>query len=643
MIGIKAPTAKELGIKDEELFVLIQRLNGAVDPVRQPPPHTWVLHLKNTTPLRMDAVRSLPTASTKTHEFLERVMVYMGPLQFDGLRTSRTIKKTMLPDADIQRAVEMGKFEPCDPSLVRGGGAVLPEGVHGVNVFAVPELKGRRRLITEPHLNAVISKHEVPRVDYPTRLGRRQSLRYAKYMIQIDFEAFYDAIPIPETMRDKFVFRSRGGDYYRLRTLPTGARWSVAVGQAVTSVIVDIDTPVVIHTLIDNIMIAAHEGQEAEFVSAARRILSRIRIANLLTSPDREELASTSDAGLLTIAQESNIFLGEEYAAWDGHQRMIRNSTKTVAKIMLSLRATRFSCRTFASVVSLIMFALHTTRLNPARSFSLLRAYRGVYRMVHRGYDWDDLIPYLDQRVHDCLLRVGQQLVENPWYQIADARQPTYEDSFYDLICVTDASAGGWGAYVQSTRSGETRSYQQQWVHDLNMHERQGRRLGHPSDNRNNYPNDPPAGEGYFNAQHSAHAEPRAAELLLRRLAKEGSLPPDTRVALVTDHFPIVHAQRKLNGYGGIGRGYSLNKLFEYVHDLQFVGQVEVNLFYIAGPLNPADFISRNFGELPENSAGNIFKREVHGMGLPALRTTYSPLCEEKHTEEDGEGYGWDG
>lgn len=65
----------------------------------------------------------------------------------------------------------------------------------------------------------------------------------------------------------------------------------------------------------------------------------------------------------------------------------------------------------------------------------------------------------------------------------------------------------------------------------------------------------------------------------------------------MTDHEAIVRAQRKLNGYGGIGRGYALNKLYEYVYDMWFNNNIEVTFFYIAGKLNPADSLSRNFGD----------------------------------------------
>eukprot|EP00796_Vickermania_ingenoplastis_P011271 gene11271-biopygen7752 len=425
----------------------------------------------------------------------------------------------------------MGKFEPCEVPIQDNK---LPWDVHGVNTFAVPELKGRRRLITEPHLNAVIAKHEVPRVTYPSRLSRRQSLRYAKYMLQIDFEAYYDSIPLPECLRNNFVFLTKDKRYMRLCTLPTGARWSVAVGQAVTNVIVDIDTPVIVHTLIDNIMIAAHDGMEKEFLSATRRILERIRTANLLTSPDRDQILAMDDRSLLTLAQESNVFLGEEYAAWNGTERLVRNSSKTVAKIMLCLEIPQYTNRAFASAVSLLLYALHTTQLNPASAFKLLRAYRGVYRNVERGQDWDAPMEYLETGVRRDMQQLGREICVNKWWTIAEVRRPTYEDHDYGLICYTDASAAGWGAIVQSPEERWVRTYQQKWIPDFVPG---AQAPDHVKRSK------------HFSAKFSAHAEPRAVHILLKQLVKDG-VPDGTQIAVVTDHFPIVHAQKKLTGFG---------------------------------------------------------------------------------------------
>lgn len=576
-----------------------------------------MLHLKHTTPLDIDAVRGLSTCTSTSQDFLSSTLRFLTPQRFFNLFTSRTIKPTSLSEEDIERAVEMGKFERCDENVFSG--PTLPRDAHGVNVFTVPELKGRRRMITEPHLNGAIDKADIPKVRYPTRLSRRQSLRYAKYMIQIDFEAFYDSIPIPEEIRNNFVFRTKKGKYYRLRTLPTGARWSVAVGQAVTNVIVDIDTPIVIHTLIDNIMIAAREGQEVEFLRTVRTILERIRMANLLTSPNREELLQMSNDRLLALAQESNVFLGEQYREWNGYERLVRNSTKTIAKMKLALKTKAFTHRTFASIVSLILFALHTTQLNPAKAFRLLRAYRGVYKLATTQLDWDDPLQYLEEGIRQDLLDLGEVLCQNKWWKIAEERTATYRDEDYHRICYTDASAAGWGAIVQNVPEKRVKTYQQRWVHDLG-------RGGRSKDDDNKKP---------FNARHSAHAEPRGAQTLLQQLVKEG-LPNGSKVALVTDHFPIAHAQKRLNGYGGIGRGYALNKLFEYTYDLLYKRNIQVVFFYLMGRLNPADQLSRHFGGSVKDY--NIVVKDADDMGLPPLAGTRSPLCDEYefgHTRPD--------
>lgn len=195
--------------------------------------------------------------------------------------------------------------------------------------------------------------------------------------------------------------------------MPTGARWSVAAGQAITSIIVDMIRDATIYTCIGNIMVAAREGQEGMFVEAVRAVLGRIRQAHLLTSPDRELLASETDAPLLAMAQEEQFLWGERFW-WDGRERRVSNSVKTVAKLVLTLQTQRFTCRRFTSLLSLEMDALHTTRLNPATCFYLLKAYRGVYRLVDQGRAWDSELPYLEARVRSMMLSFGERLDENP-------------------------------------------------------------------------------------------------------------------------------------------------------------------------------------------------------------------------------------
>jgi len=587
--------------------VAIQRLSGIENPTPLPDKKHWRLHLKSVTPLDAKAVLQL-TMEKETKDKLMKSLRFLEVEAFNGMQTSRTIKSTQLSTEEIGEAVRMGKFEECDPRAFSR--LKLPYGAHGVNVFAVPELKGRRRLITEPLINAVVNRKTIPTVSYPTRLARRQSLRYARYMLQIDFEAFYDAIPIPSEIRNNFVFR-KGSKYYRLCTLPTGARWSVAVGQSITSAIVDIDSPVIIHTMIDNIMVAAREGEEKEFLQAVKTITRRIQSANLLTSPPREMLLNASDDEILSLSKEPNTFLGEVFE-WNGKERLIRNSVKTVAKLGLALAATKFSCRSFVSLISLILYALHTTRLNPASAFQLLRAYRGVYRQVTAGLSWDSDLPYLDASVHGKLLELGKTLYANEFWQIADVIEPTYVEDYYQFKVVTDASYSGWGAYVHDRINHTVVAYQQHWEDGLQYQLPE-------------YHYNKARAEGYFDAHHSAHAEPRAASLILHQLIQRG-IPNGSRIALITDHSAIVHAQRRINGFGGIGRGYALNKLFELVHNLWFHRNIQVTFFHLSGNVNPADSLSRYFGDAA--SHGGIVSFPANDTQLPLLTATFSPVCE---------------
>lgn len=593
----------------------------------------WPLHLKAPTLLDFSALFALPVAHSRSTTRLEEVMPFFEPEFYRGLRTSRTIKTTSLSMADVRLAVEKGKFELAMPeeeqrrlfqsSRHTGSQSFgrLPDGWHGVNVFYVLEMKGRRRLITEPLLNGVVSKDSLPKVSHPGRLQKRQMLRKCKYLFQLDFDAFYDAIPLDHlAVRNNFVFRGKDGLYYRLKTLPTGARWSVCAAQAVTSAIVDIDTPVIVLTLIDNIMIAAQEGQESEFVRAVRSILTRIGAVNLQTSPDRRETLELADADLLALATQPNVFLGEEYS-WDASlgERVMRNSHKTVAKLQLAIAAfPEYTCRSFAGLVSLILFAAHTVSMNPARLFLLLKAYRAVYIAVAAGRDWDAPIPHVSPSVSSVLFMVADELLQNTRARIPQRVVSTYHEQDYDYVIFTDASAEGWGAIVTQISTGEMTLIQKRWDDELVVSEGTSSR-GDASAQQSRWR------QRLFQQRHSAQAEPRAALECLLYLNDTGRIHDGARIALVTDHAAIVLAQRKSNGYGGIGRGGMLNLLYEWVYNALFERHVSVTFFYIAGPQNPADTLSRQF-------TGDGLLREQHSVSVdvPFLRDTFCQLCEDE-------------
>lgn len=94
-------------------------------------------------------------------------------------------------------------------------------------------------------------------------------------------------------------------------------------------------------------------------------------------------------------------------------------------------------------------------------------------------------------------------------------------------------------------------------------------------------------------------------------------------IAVATDHRAIVVAQRKLNGFGGIGRGIHLNNLFRTTYDF-LKENIVVKFFHVLGTLNTADSLSRNFGALAD---GNIAINRVPDFGTIPLSQMYTPLA----------------
>ncbi|KPA73102.1 TATE DNA transposon [Leptomonas pyrrhocoris] len=207
---------------------------------------------------------------------------------------------------------------------------------------------------------------------------------------------------------------------------------------------------------------------------------------------------------------------------------------------------------------------------------------------------------------------LGAKLIENAWWEIAPAVHVGYEDERYDCISFTDASAEGWGA-ISRWKDGTAFKYQQRWM----------RELGAPAAEDEDEPLariDP----FFFTSKHSAHAEP-AAILRLLKLMYRRNPRPGQMWAVVTDHIAIVRAQRRQNGYGGMGRGYALNTLFQYTNALFHEKEIVVVFFYMAGETNPADDLSRHFGE---TYSAQTIQSPADDFGVPKLQNGYSPLCE---------------
>jgi hypothetical protein len=129
------------------------------------------------------------------------------------------------------------RLEPCHIEALLSAYAIEPTQVNKVrgtvNVFLVPEVeKGRCRLISEPHTNALEGSRPIePMLDLcgPEFLCDCD----ADGGIQDDFPWFYGQFEIPDHARDWYCFSYRGL-WYRMVIIPTGGRVEPNIAHALT-------------------------------------------------------------------------------------------------------------------------------------------------------------------------------------------------------------------------------------------------------------------------------------------------------------------------------------------------------------------------------------------------------------------------
>eukprot|EP00796_Vickermania_ingenoplastis_P009865 gene9865-6937_t len=67
-------------------------------------------------------------------------------------------------------------------------------------------------------------------------------------------------------------------------------------------------------------------------------------------------------------------------------------SVATGKKLDLASKADAFTFRSLASLISLVCYAVHTTRLNPSWLFLPMRMYRAIFHIISRTSRWDDRV-----------------------------------------------------------------------------------------------------------------------------------------------------------------------------------------------------------------------------------------------------------
>ncbi len=617
-----------------QLINKIRFLNGDEplphDHLLHKPISSWPYHLKATTMADIPAIRSLDVAHEQCRNFFDEAQIWRMDVPFRNLRTSRTIKSCRLRDEAISRSVELGHYQETDWTD-------LPIGCHGMNVFSTPESKARIRIVEESFLNdcfstdptiaARLGTRQIPQVSYRTRLEIRNRLATAIYLWQFDFDAYYPSIPTDPSCHRRFVIKHKKR-YFVLRCLGTGARWSVVVAQSITYMIVDVDLgeddAIGIFTIIDNILIYGNDLDR--FIDVVKKIASRITTANLQSTPRADAVIAMPRSEIERIAIEPTVFCGEEYARdpANPNRRMIRNSTKTAAKMMLAIeqfctgrQLMTPTKRQFTALLSLISYAMHTLHVSPARYWSLFAAHRAVCREATIE-GWDTPTTYIAPTVRRELIELVDMCANREFSHIPRPRHmATYDDTAYDLIIHSDASAEGWGAYI--VWRNRIFTIQRRWASTL-------RSDAGPMANDL---------RRIFNPRASPDTEPSAIKFILRSIPhfERDMLQEGVRIASVTDHHAIPAAQRKGNGFGGIGHGRFLNDMYRETEALDRNLQIQIDHFFVEGVLNAADPLSRNLGDECEE----IVWREVTstiGQQLPQLGSLYCPLIHDDEIRE---------
>ena len=593
----QAPSRKKLGLDEET----------TTEP--------YPLHLKQTSKVDMEKVATIARRAGK--EIFFKGLPYYNGDAFTGCETSRILKNNVWQEEDVARMVEHGRLEPI-PLM----GKYLPkEGYHAASIFTVEEKENkRRRIITEPRLNGCMGD-TVPKIRLPHRLEKRARFCSAGLLLSLDYAAFYDAFVLPREARNNFVIRINDR-CYRLVTLATGGKWSVLVAETTTETLTeealqDVPEHMVQSTCwIDNIILSSPEAGEQEIQAMLKAAEAFFDISREVGAPlnlievDGEKFSTEEvlQNFVKTVTPRTVEILGEEYTratAEEGGGYFVQNSKKTLKKLedvkaqMERQPDKHFSIRVHASRLSLCLYAAHTVGLNPALLQAVLEGSSTIGKYAEK-LGWDEIIsPEKAKVASTAVTNIINTLLHHPKTRAAQLAEMTYDDNAYDVIMMTDASKEGWGAIVTSTTSKEKWIVQRKWTKEEKSY-----------------------------CRHSAAAEPKGAEECIRWWLEKTSGKPG-KVALVSDHHAIMNAQRNpKTGYGGVGYGLELNRLYQTANEC--TGVSAVHFFYVPGESNLADALSRN---LPPEMDCTTKVRQTYWEALPPLSSFYNRFA----VEEEGD------
>ena len=326
-------------------------------------------------------------------------------------------------------------------------------------------------------------------------------------------------------------------------------------------------------TMIDNIRFSS--SSLPSLVSCCKKFMILCDLFNI-TLNEREKY---DDQFLFTHATAEHTLLGELYKG-----TKIFNSEKNLAKLDMAMRnldSKDLTYRNLISIISLILFLVHTL-MSPtgpffsfASFFSLIRFYSSLSSIANReGYD--KKVEFIQDKRKEELIKISNFLLSNPFSHLSPLPGISTEHKDYFALIICDACAIGWAAYISFPACSKTFLLQQRF-------------------------NDKMKTKLRYSKNFSAHTEPlgatRAISFVKRYKEQFDRENTNKRIALVTDHAPIVFGQRKNNSfYSGFSSSFLLNNMFLNFYEDGW----DTQAWYVAGPMNPADGPSR---DIPPSSS----------------------------------------
>jgi hypothetical protein len=500
----------------------------------------YTLHCKDVKPLDQQALIGMAANDLSVRDYLIKALAWINDERLYVAATSEELERSTLPSADIDLQLARGKIE-------------FTKWWKGTcKTLRVPEHAKRRfRAIQHPKIANDRTEKPEP-VRFTSTNERHAAVLRGKFVLSLDFAAFFDQFLMSPEVRKYFAFTVRGRTAC-MRVMPMGLKHSVGVAQAATLQLLNFPTEVYTEAYVDNVRFI-HDDVEAILDTAAQFVgrcldagvtINEIDVSTLAQLP-RNEVTRRAKDMLRPLIKSKEPWLGEMF---DYVKKEVSLTDRTKEKVAAALEQQEPTFRNLAARFGILLYASRTLGMKLSPYFPARRAMQTVGRLLSTCENWwDSPAPPLCDAVVRSMRQWRDDVLRAPPKKVEDVAQP-------QLVLITDASASHWGTFA----------------FDEEGHEGYTARLWTTADHATGFP------------QHSARAEPEA----VLRAAYRWVRPTVHRVVhIVTDSSTAV---------GALGKGHSSSfhvnsvcaRLNETYPGVRFL------FTHVPGKLNPADGISR--------------------------------------------------